>query len=47
MLNNLRSIYQQRSDAERLRGVLERLQILAPTDEQTRALDKLPKRLPN
>jgi regulator of sirC expression with transglutaminase-like and TPR domain len=47
MLMNLRTIYQQRSDGERLRGVLLRLQILSPSDELDRALGKLPKRLPN
>jgi regulator of sirC expression with transglutaminase-like and TPR domain len=34
MLNNLRGIYQQNGDAQRERGVLERLAILNPQDER-------------
>ncbi|WP_437742681.1 transglutaminase-like domain-containing protein [Sorangium sp. So ce281] len=41
MLNNLRSIYSSRSDASRLRSVLERMQVLAPTDELRKELDQL------
>jgi regulator of sirC expression with transglutaminase-like and TPR domain len=41
MLNNLRGIYAGRSDRERLRGVLERLQVLAPSDELARQLEEL------
>jgi regulator of sirC expression with transglutaminase-like and TPR domain len=33
MLNNLRGIYEQRDDQPRLRAVLERLYVVAPTDE--------------
>jgi regulator of sirC expression with transglutaminase-like and TPR domain len=32
MLNNLRGIYENRADPQRLRGVLERLHVLAPRD---------------
>ncbi|AUX48065.1 hypothetical protein SOCE26_095920 [Sorangium cellulosum] len=41
MLNNLRSIYSSRSDAPRLRSVLERMQVLAPSDELRKELDQL------
>jgi regulator of sirC expression with transglutaminase-like and TPR domain len=41
MLNNLRSIYSSRSDAERLRTVLERIQVLAPSEELHRQLEQL------
>ncbi|AUX27130.1 hypothetical protein SOCEGT47_077090 [Sorangium cellulosum] len=41
MLNNLRSIYASRSDAARLRGVLERIQVLAPSEELRKELDQL------
>jgi regulator of sirC expression with transglutaminase-like and TPR domain len=46
MLNNLRGIYAARGDEERLRGVLERMQILQPTDELGRALEQLNPRPP-
>jgi regulator of sirC expression with transglutaminase-like and TPR domain len=42
MLNNLRGIWSVRGDRERLRGVLERLQLLQPTDEQAAELGKMP-----
>ena len=38
MLNNLRGIYASRGDTERLRNVLERMEILSPTDEIRRQL---------
>jgi regulator of sirC expression with transglutaminase-like and TPR domain len=41
MLNNLRGVYAARGDEERLRGVLERMQVLEPTDELGRALERL------
>jgi regulator of sirC expression with transglutaminase-like and TPR domain len=41
MLNNLRAIYARRSDPTRLRGVLERMQVLAPSDELQRELEQL------
>src|SRR5579862_3236548 len=41
MLNNLRGIYSARGDEERLRGVLERMQVLEPTDELGRAIERL------
>ncbi|HZS39628.1 MAG TPA: transglutaminase-like domain-containing protein [Polyangia bacterium] len=41
MLNNLRGIYSARGDEERLRGVLERMQILQPTDELGRQIARL------
>jgi regulator of sirC expression with transglutaminase-like and TPR domain len=41
MLNNLRGIWTQRGDQERLRGVLERLEILAPSAELRRQIEKL------
>jgi regulator of sirC expression with transglutaminase-like and TPR domain len=44
MLNNLRGIYTANADNERLRSVLERIQILAPSDEVARQLhDLLPR----
>jgi regulator of sirC expression with transglutaminase-like and TPR domain len=46
MLNNLRGIWSARGDRERLRGVLERLQLLAPTDEQAAELAKMPQPRP-
>lgn len=39
MLNNLRAIYKQRGDGTKEREMLERLFILAPTDEVKRDLD--------
>jgi regulator of sirC expression with transglutaminase-like and TPR domain len=39
MLNNLRAIYAQRGPKERLRGVLERMQVLAPSDDVQKELD--------
>ncbi|MSP60967.1 MAG: hypothetical protein EXR72_11605 [Myxococcales bacterium] len=41
MLHNLRGIYAGRSDRERLRGVLERIEVLAPSEELRRELDRL------
>jgi regulator of sirC expression with transglutaminase-like and TPR domain len=41
MLNNLRSIYEKEGDDERLRGVLERLQVLSPGDSLRRQLERL------
>ncbi len=41
MLNNLRGIYAARGDEERLRGVLERMNVLEPTDELGRTLERL------
>jgi regulator of sirC expression with transglutaminase-like and TPR domain len=41
MLSNLRGIYSGRADPARLRGVLERLQVLAPSEELRRQLDQL------
>jgi regulator of sirC expression with transglutaminase-like and TPR domain len=47
MLNNLRGIYAARGDEERLKGVLERMQVLEPTDELGRQIDRLNPRRPN
>jgi regulator of sirC expression with transglutaminase-like and TPR domain len=33
MLNNLRGVYSSRQDKRRLRGVLERIEVLSPSDE--------------
>lgn len=41
MLNNLRAIYTSRDDRPRLRSVLERLQLLSPSDELERELGRL------
>jgi regulator of sirC expression with transglutaminase-like and TPR domain len=41
MLNNLRGIYAARGDRERLRGVLERMEVLAPSDEVREKLEEL------
>ena len=41
MLNNLRGIWSQRGDRERLRGVLERVEILAPSAELRRQIEQL------
>ncbi|MCC6556533.1 MAG: transglutaminase family protein [Polyangiaceae bacterium] len=41
MLNNLRAIYGRRPDPERLRRVLELIQVLSPTDELRRELEQL------
>ncbi len=41
ILNNLRGIYESRHDDARLRGVLERLQVLAPSDDVRRRLEEL------
>lgn len=41
MLNNLRGIYVATSDSERLRSVLERLQLLAPSDDIAQQLESL------
>lgn len=41
ILNNLRSIYEERRDDARLRGVLERLQVLAPNDKLRRRIEAL------
>jgi len=45
MLNNLRAIHTRASDRERLRQVLERMAVIAPTDAIRRdlaALDTIP-----
>jgi regulator of sirC expression with transglutaminase-like and TPR domain len=39
ILNNLRGAYERRSDAERLLAVLERLQVVAPSDELRRRIE--------
>jgi regulator of sirC expression with transglutaminase-like and TPR domain len=41
MLNNLRAIYEKEGDDERLRGVLERIQVLAPGDALRRQIERL------
>jgi regulator of sirC expression with transglutaminase-like and TPR domain len=41
MLNNLRGIYAAREDGERLRRVLERLEVLAPSTELRRQIEAL------
>jgi regulator of sirC expression with transglutaminase-like and TPR domain len=41
ILHNLRGIYESRRDDERLRGVLERLQVLTPSDQQRARIDAL------
>lgn len=41
MLNNLRGIYAARGDQERLRGVIERMEVLAPSDEGREKLEEL------
>ncbi len=41
MLMNLRAIYSGRGDRERLRGVIERLAVLAPSEESAEELEKL------
>src|SRR6185369_16706326 len=41
VLNNLRSIYASRSDDRRLRGVLERMLVLAPSDDLRREIARL------
>jgi regulator of sirC expression with transglutaminase-like and TPR domain len=41
MLNNLRAIYEKDGDDERLRGVLERIQVLAPGDALRRQIERL------
>jgi regulator of sirC expression with transglutaminase-like and TPR domain len=41
MLNNLRGIYTAGADNDRLRGVLERIQLLSPTDEVAAQLDAI------
>lgn len=41
MLNNLRGIYTATTDHDRLRSVLERIQILAPSDDIERQLHEL------
>jgi regulator of sirC expression with transglutaminase-like and TPR domain len=41
MLNNLRGIYEHRRDDARLLGVLERLQVLAPTDARRKQIEAL------
>ncbi|EYF04043.1 SirB1 family protein [Chondromyces apiculatus] len=46
MLSNLRAIYAKRQDPERLREVIERIQVLAPSEELRRELDQLGGRQP-
>jgi regulator of sirC expression with transglutaminase-like and TPR domain len=41
ILNNLRSIYENRHDDERLRGVLERLHVVDPSDELRQKIEEL------
>jgi regulator of sirC expression with transglutaminase-like and TPR domain len=41
MLNNLRGIYAAREESERLRGILERLEVLAPSSELRRQIEAL------
>lgn len=41
MLNNLRGIYSTRGDRERLRSVLERVEVLAPSDELRQEIEQL------
>jgi len=41
MLNNLRGIYAAREDRARLRGILERLEVLAPSTELRRQIEAL------
>jgi regulator of sirC expression with transglutaminase-like and TPR domain len=41
ILNNLRSIYENRHDDERLRGVLERVHVLAPSEALRRRIAEL------
>ncbi len=41
MLNNLRGIWSQRGERERLRGVLERIEVLAPNAELRRQIEQL------
>jgi regulator of sirC expression with transglutaminase-like and TPR domain len=41
MLSNLRAIYAQRGDRERLRATLERLDVLAPSPELRREIERL------
>jgi regulator of sirC expression with transglutaminase-like and TPR domain len=41
MLNNLRGIYEGRGDQSRLRGVLQRMALLSPSEEMQRLLDDL------
>jgi len=40
LLNNLRTIYSNKSDHARLRGVLARLQLVAPTEAERRAIEQ-------
>jgi regulator of sirC expression with transglutaminase-like and TPR domain len=47
MLTNLRGIYSARGDGERLRGVLERMELLAPSDELRDELARLGSRSPS
>jgi regulator of sirC expression with transglutaminase-like and TPR domain len=41
ILNNLRGIYAAREDSARLRGILERLEVLAPSSELRRQIEAL------
>jgi regulator of sirC expression with transglutaminase-like and TPR domain len=41
MLNNLRSIYASRGDRDRLRAILERVEVLAPSDDVRRQIEQL------
>jgi regulator of sirC expression with transglutaminase-like and TPR domain len=41
MLTNLRAIYSARGDRERLRATLERLEVLAPSSELSREIERL------
>ena len=41
MLNNLRGIYAAREESDRLRGILERLEVLAPSTDLRRQIEAL------
>jgi regulator of sirC expression with transglutaminase-like and TPR domain len=41
ILNNLRGVYEQRHDDQRLRAVLERLHVLTPSDDLRRRIEAL------
>ncbi|WP_050435653.1 SirB1 family protein [Chondromyces crocatus] len=46
MLSNLRAIYSKRQDPERLREVLERIQVLSPSEELRKELEQIGGRQP-
>jgi hypothetical protein len=41
MLNNLRGVYESRADERRLRDVLMRMAVLAPSDDLRRDIEDL------